>query len=298
MTNQLAKHGSEAGYNAELNTGNICERCRAAHRVWSRRKGKKGKAEGLGRYSSYDVIDHLDLRRNRPGIRPAPAPAVPRLSAIGTATAAPPPDRTPDAPPGPASGQPEPPSMRERLGSALGAVLGGPSIDDASPYVATEAPPDYLDPFADIEADPEPEDSDYYSDDKAEYVINAAGLAKIEENLGTYLSIVGMTGSMIDPYCGSVLADQLPVMVQKWAKVITHYPKAAELFLDGKGGVIFAWIAALQATWPVLLAFYHHHLARDVVIRDGRVFRKDGATRPGFDGTMPPMPDDFNYSAV
>jgi hypothetical protein len=186
--------------------------------------------------------------------------------------------------------------MRDRLGTALGAVMGGPSVDgENSPYVANDPPPDYL---TEIDADPEPDDAEYYSDGEAEYVINAVGLAKIEENLGTYLSIVGMTGSMIDPYCGSVLADQLPVMVNKWSKVIAHYPRAAEMFLDGKGGIIFTWIAALQATWPVLMAFYHHHLARDVEVKNGRVFRKDGAVRPGVDSTMPPMPDDFSYSAV
>jgi hypothetical protein len=159
----------------------------------------------------------------------------------------------------------------------------------------TEERPDYL---TDIEADPEPVDAEYTQEPEMEFILNAAGMEKIEQNLGTYLSVVGMTAEMIDPYCGSILADNFDNIVKRWTKVIAHYPKAAELFLDGKGGVIMNWIGGLQATWPVLIAIYHHHLARDIQVKDGRVFRRDGANRPMPDATMPPMPDDFNYSAV
>lgn len=288
--NGMAKHGSEAGYDAERRSGqNVCTRCRNAHRVFSSQYRPAGKAAGL-KFKYRDVIDHLytgdgKARLNR-GRDAGEVRSTPRISAetpVTTQSATLTGEReTADVP------------LRERFAGVLGGMLSGGSNVLENAYVADESPPDYL---TTVDADPEPDDTDFGPEPEVEYVINEAGLAKIEENLGTYLSIVGMTGSMIDPYCGSVLADQLPNMVNKWTKVIAHYPKAAELFLDGKGGVIFAWIAALQATWPVLLAFYHHHLARDIQVKDGRVFRKDNAQHGSVDATTPPMPE-YNYSAV
>jgi hypothetical protein len=284
----MAKHGSEAGYDAERRSGqNVCSRCRNAHRVFARQYRPAGKAAGL-KFGYRDVIDQHYSGDGKPRIGKGGARTTPTPSAVTTAGVQSEPvageRETADVP------------LRQRFAGVLDGLMTSVQVPSDNPaYVADESPPDYL---SSVDPDPDPIDDTFGNEPEVEYVINEAGLAKIEENLGTYLSIVGMTGSMLDPYCGSVLADQLPVMVNKWTKVIAHYPKAAELFLDGKGGIIFAWIAALQATWPVLLAFYHHHLARDIQVKDGRVFRKDNAVRPGFDGTMPPMPDNFNYSAT
>ena len=287
---QMAKHGSEAGYDSERRTGqNVCDRCRNAHRVFARQYRPAGKAQGL-KFGYRDVIDHLysgdGKARIGRGTAATGARSTSRVPVEATATAQ---SAT-------LAGEREPAGvpLRQRFATALDGLMTGVQVPDDNPsYVADEDPPDYL---TSVDADPDPI-GEVFGEPEVEYVINEAGLAKIEENLGTYLSIVGMTGSMIDPYCGSMLADNLPNMVNKWTKVIAHYPKVAEMFLDGKGGIVFAWISALQATWPVLLAFYHHHLARDIQVKDGRVFRKDNAMRPGFDGTMPPMPDNFNYSA-
>jgi len=288
----MAKHGSEAGYDAERRSGqNVCNRCRNAHRVFARQYRPAGKAQGL-KFGYREVIDHhysgdgkpqINSGRSAASARPAPPPVA---------------ESSPAAQSEPVAGERETAGvpLRERFAGVLGGLMTGVQMPDDNPsYVADESPPDYL---SAVDADPEPSDPEFGGEPTVEYVINEAGLAKIEENLGTYLSIVGMTGSMIDPYCGSTLADNLPNMVAKWSKVIAHYPKAAELFLDGKGGVIFTWIAALQATWPVLLAVYHHHLARDVEVKNGRVFRRDNAQHGSVDSTMPPFPDNFNYSAM
>lgn len=288
----MAKHGSEAGYDSERRSGqNVCGRCRNAHRVFARQYRPAGKAAGL-KFGYREVIDHLYTGDGKPrlneraataGARSTPPLAAEPSAAAQNATLTGEQDT---------AGVP----LRDRFAGVLGGLMTGVQVPgDNTAYVADESAPDYL---SSVDPDPEPIDSEFHTEPEVEYVINEAGLAKIEENLGTYLSIVGMTGSMIDPYCGSMLADNLPNMVNKWTKVIAHYPKVAEMFLDGKGGIVFAWISALQATWPVLLAFYHHHLARDIQVKDGRVFRKDNAMRPGFDGTMPPMPDNFDYSAM
>jgi hypothetical protein len=122
-------------------------------------------------------------------------------------------------------------------------------------------------------------------------------MAKIEENLGTYISVIGITMEMVDPYCGAALANNLPKMVERWTKVIAHYPKAANLFLDSKGGVIMQWIGAIQASWPFLWAIYEHHLARTIRVHNGVVERKVGDNPfQGFDATMPPMQDKFAYT--
>jgi hypothetical protein len=145
------------------------------------------------------------------------------------------------------------------------------------------------------DTDPEPMGDEWSTVADAEFVLNAAGMAKIQENLGTYLSIVGMTVDMIDPYCGPIIAQQIPVMVERWSKVIAHYPAAAKLFLDSKGGIIMTWISALQSTWPILMALYHHHLAKDIKVENGILYRKNADGQESVpDATMPP----FVYSAT
>ena len=295
MTQPLARHGSEAGYNAELRTGDICDRCRAAHRVWSRRKTAKGKAEGLGNYTSRDVIDHLDLRKSA---RKAPASrhAMPAQQDIGT-TMAQPTDTYPDAAqPETVQGQPG-----DQPGPTLADRVRRLVVPDGEPYVTQDEYPEYL---HSVNPDPDPPIEDGWANvPDEEYVINAAGMRKIEDSLGTYLSVVGMTVEMLDPYCGPIIANNMETMVNRWSKVIAHYPKAATLFLDQKGGVLMTWIGALQATWPVLYALFEHHLSKTVKVQDGRVMRlvnPEMTSQNGhgeYDSQMPPMQDSFRYTA-
>jgi hypothetical protein len=113
-----------------------------------------------------------------------------------------------------------------------------------------------------------------------------------------------MTVEMIDPYCGPIIGRNMSTVVERWAKVIAHYPKAAHLFLDQKGGALMLWIGALQSTWPILYALYEHHLAQTVKVDkdSGRIMRLVDPTAPNngqgdFDNLTPPMQDTFKYSA-
>lgn len=288
MASMLAKHGSEAGYQAELQTKNICNRCRAAHREYNRQYTKAGKAKGL-KYPRSAVIDHLAS---------APKPGVPQGTGrvpMGETHADPQdaprgPVEAPDPPTGTSGG----PSLSDRIRS----LWVPPDTSTENGYVSDENSPDNLHP---VDPDPEPMggSEDWAPDDSAEFVINAAGIQKIEENLGFYLSVLGLTVEMIDPYCGPILAKNIDNIVARWAKVIAHYPPAAKIFLDSKGGILFAWISAIQATWPVLYAFYEHHLGKVVrVSRNGVVERKVDGPGPfrGFDATTPPMEDKFAYT--
>lgn len=288
MTTAYVKHGSEAGYRAELGTGNVCDRCRNAHRQFDKQYTKIGKKQGL-KYTSYEVIDHL----YRPG--KSRVTTVPDQRASGTPRTEPPAnpariDTEPLASADQASDTQEPvPGLAARLAAGIaGAVF--PGQDN---YVETDEYPDYLTP---IQPDAEPSGEDWSEINDDDFVINAAGMKLIEENLGFYLSVVGMTAEMIDPYCGPILAENFDNIVNRWSKVISHYPRAAKLFLDTKGGTLFAWIGAIQATWPVLFAIYEHHLARTVETRGTKAYRR-GTNGQTPDSTMPPMAD-FNYSAV
>lgn len=288
MATKLARHGTEAGYKSEIKQGKSCERCKNAHIVYNRQFTKKGKAAGL-QYGSHDALDHLyksgpqsaALGRSGSGQgraqagAPPMAPGTPETDATGTGGS------------GSDAGDQSRPSMAERLRSGL---FGGNSADfvesdEGHPYI-TETDPD-----------PEPQGEDWArvgNDD--DFVINDAGMRAIEDNMGTYLSIVGMTLEMVDPYCGSIAADNFDNMISKWAKVVAHYPSAAKLFLDGKGGIVFTWIAAIQATWPLLYAIFEHHLARTVELRDGIAYRRTQNGQSPVDATMPPAPDTYNYS--
>jgi hypothetical protein len=286
MAVKLARHGTEAGYKSELKTGHPCQRCITAHRVYNKQFTKTGKAKGL-KYSSHDVLTDEGPTRGQVG----------RSRGGSVGTPAPAPDSYQGETGRDATGQGDPATAgagTDRL-RALGDRLASLAMPKESGEYVGEEPPDYLHPS---DADPEPSDTNWGDVPQEEFVINAAGMAKIEENLGTYLSIVGMTAEMIDPYCGSVLAVNFDNIVNKWSKVVAHYPAAAKLFLDSKGGVIFTWIAALQATWPVLYAMYEHHLARTVTVKDGAFFRRRTTGQPMPDATMPPMRDDYEYAAT
>lgn len=281
MPTKLAPHGSEAGYRQEVGTGSVCERCRQAHREFNRQYTKNYKAKGI-KYDRYQVIAGMvreTVRTSR--VRtPASPPQVPV-----------------DKPQSNADGWGDlgPVSVGTRLTEAIRSRLGGSDAIIQPEYVDSEEIPDYLHP---IDPDPEPDgDWSQIHQDSTDYVINAAGMAMIEDNLGTYLSVIGITIDMIDPYCGPILATNLERMVKKWAKVISHYPKAAELFMNARGGVIMDWIGALQVTWPFLYAIYEHHLARTVRVHDGIIERKiANEFRPPFDATMPPMPNNFEFT--
>jgi hypothetical protein len=164
-------------------------------------------------------------------------------------------------------------------------------------YISSDDPPDYL-----HESEPDPEPSGDWSEvGDEEFVINKAGMALIEDNLGTYLSVIGITMDMVDPYCGPILAEHLDSIVSRWTKVIARYPSAAKLFMSKDGGTIFTWIGAIQATWPVLLAIYDHHLAKNVKTQRDQYGNKFVIKTPKespnghVDSTMPPMPN-FNYT--
>jgi hypothetical protein len=280
----LTRHGTEAGYKAELMTENVCERCRAAHRVYAKQYTKVGKKAGL-KYGRHDIIDQLDTSKRG---RPSAGQFTARHNA---------PARTPE-PDGDGAGEQDWTMTGTTLGERLAARVGALRVPDSgSDYIPVDDPPDYL---HSVDPDPEPDGAESQPIPETEFVINAKGMEVIENNLGMYLSVVGMTVDMIDPYCGPILADNFDKIVSKWAKVIAHYPSAANLFLDGKGGIIFGWISAIQATWPFLYAIYEHHLARTVTRdQDGNFIRKmNGRPMRVTDATAPPMPDTYEYAAA
>lgn len=297
MANRLAKHGSEAGYRQELQTNSVCERCRNGHRVFDSQYSKTNKAKGL-KYGRYDVLDHLynpepgkamprgrtvprqrvsepsDTARPRPASEPRTAPTA------STADDSEGPDFT-------VTVEPSGPSLSDRVSEGLKRLI----IPGSNEYVNDNDIPDYL-----HESEPDPEPAEEWEGPEGdEYVINKAGMVLIEENLGTYLSVVGITLEMIDPYCGPILADNFENIVGRWTKVIAKYPRAAKLFMSKEGGTIMSWIGALQATWPVLLAIYDHHLAKNVKVDNlGRAYRvtnpeqsPNGETKQ--DATTPPF---------
>ena len=284
-TQTLIKHVTKKGYEAELLAGNVCERCRAAKRVYSSQYSKGNKARGI-KYSTTQVIDHLDRGKTQT------SPARSFARSVGH-------DSPRDATPSLVSDQDldalevttesrTEPSVSDRLRGALGGMVG-------ETYVQTDDAPDYL---HQIEPDPEPAMGDWDKKDAEEYVITAKGYKLIEDNLATYLSVVGITLEMIDPYCGPILAENIENIVNKWTKVIARYPKAAQLFMSEEGGTIMTWIGAIQATWPVLYAIYEHHLNKSVTVENGKVFKRKPGSRvkpSDIDATTPPMPD-YDYS--
>lgn len=285
MAQQLARHGSEAGYKAEVSTGNICERCRTAHRVYARQFRATGKAQGL-KYGAHDVIDHLYQSNSKPKAtvgRPIQSPATSR-PAESTAESQ-------------DYGSPEP--GQADTGPSLSDRIKGLILPDGE-FVPDQDIPDYLHP---IDPDPDPPSDDGWSPvEDEEFVINAAGMRKIEDTLGTYLSVLGMTVEMIDPYCGPIIANNMQNVVVRWSKVIAHYPKAANIFLNETGGVLMLWMGAIQSTWPILYALYEHHLAKTVKVENGVFMRRTGTDESGmssngFDNLTPPMQESFRYTA-
>lgn len=295
MATQAVKHGSEAGYREEMKTDSVCNRCRNAHRLYSRKSNKKN---GIS-YGYYDVIDHLYVRPSRQvGVKRSVTgqgqSGAARSDTPTTSTHASGAESYQDGP-GRASaatgeGQSDP-SLGDRLRDGLGRVA---SQFTGNPYVESEDAPDYI---TASEPDPEPKDDEWDVITEDELVITKEGLNKIEENLGTYLSVLGITFEMIDPYCGPILAENFDNIVGRWTKVIARYPRAAKLFLSKDGGTLFTWIGAIQATWPVLYAIYEHHLSKTIQTdKQGRVYRvSPNGNAPDVDATMPPQPE-YDYS--
>jgi hypothetical protein len=284
MATRTIQHGTNAGYRAELETDSVCDRCRNAHRQYAKQFTRTGKAKGI-KYGHFEVIDHLykgpGQSKSRPGSTYVP----------GTPARVPV-ERHRDAASGPAGQDTVPsdgqadPSLADRLSAAIGRIAGPSPSND---YVETDEGPSYI---SASDPDPEPNDNEGWSVVSDEdVVITKQGLQKIEDNLGTYLSVVGITFEMIDPYCGPILAENFDNIISRWTKVIARYPRAAKLFLSEDGGTIFTWIGAIQATWPVLLAIYKHHLARTIRTDDqGNIVQvHPNGSQPTVDATTPPM---------
>lgn len=295
MPRKLVKHGTNSGYRAEIGAGNDpCTRCQNAHRVFQTQYSRSAKAAGI-KYRGDQVIDHLygtstHAKQNRPTSLSRTADNRPTAAHVLV------PDQD-GTDPQEAVLTDRGASWADRLRNL---ALGDDDNEPSNEYVSEDEYPSYLSGIG-IDPDPEPDDEDYsrVSEDSADYVINAAGMAKIEDSLGTYLSIFGITIEIIDPYCGPVLAENMDNIVKHWAKVIAKYPKAADIFMDTKGGTLMAWIGALQATWPFLFAIYEHHLSKNVQTDGGTIFRRNSSpgVRPN-DPMQPPMPDTFQYSAA
>ena len=284
-TKKLIRHGTNDGYRAEITIGDACPRCKIAHNKYQTQYSKAAKRSGI-KYSGSQVLDGSGTGTVPGRAAPSHSTAEPQPVAdytVGTVPSAPDPTEAPHGP-----------SLADRV---RGLVIGGP--DEG--YVNEEGIPSYI-TVGTIEPDPDPAGDEYQQipTDSPEFIINAAGMAKIEDSLGTYLSIFGITMEMIDPYCGPVLAENMDNIVKHWSKVIAKYPKAAELFMDGKGGTLMTWIGAIQATWPFLYAMYEHHFSKDVQVSGGQIIRKGRGPFRGEwpqDSTTPPMPETFQYSA-
>jgi hypothetical protein len=304
MAQQLARHGSEAGYRAEIQTGDACDRCRNGHRVFDRQYSKTGKAKGI-KYGRFDVLDNLYSPGRGQG-KSGSVQTRTEPSGQDRARSGPEPHTTPtvssaqisDDQGADAAESSSGPSIGERLAAGLTRLV----IPDGEQYVPDGEFPEYL---HEVNPDPDPPSEDGWAEvTNEEFVINAAGMRKIEDSLGTYLSVVGMTVEMIDPICGPVIAMNMQNVVVRWSKVIAHYPKAAHLFLDQKGGTLMTWMGALQATWPILYVVYEHHLAKTIKMDEqGRTMRfvsPEQAAQNGhseYDGMTPPIHDSFRYTA-
>jgi hypothetical protein len=297
MTQRLAKHGSEAGYRAELKTDNVCERCRNGHRVFDTQYNRRNKGKGI-KYGRFDVLDHLYVpgRASHP---PAAAQTRTEPSGLHTARKAPEPQTRPiassepgsDSPDFTLTAEPTEPSLSERFAAGLKRLT---VPNDTDGYVGSDEIPDYL---RTVDPDPDPADPDSSPIQDDSFVITRESMVLIEENLGTYLSVIGMTLEMVDPYCGPILAENIENIVSRWSKVIARYPSAARIFMAKGGGTIMDWIGAIQATWPVLFAIYEHHLSRTIRTEKGRVMRvMNNGQAPTVDPTMPPAQSDYAYT--
>jgi hypothetical protein len=281
-TKNLARHGSEAGYREELKTGSVCERCRNGHRQFDKQYKPSGKKQGL-KYTRFDVIDHL-YRPGRARVGQSRAehtasvsredpPESPREDRAEQGQSSDLPDFT-------LSAEPTEPSLADRIKERLSGFT----------YVESGEMPDYL---TTVTPDPDPDDPDSTAVKGDEFVVTQKNMELIQDNMGTYLSVVSMTLSLADPYCAPS-DDEIDALVKRWSKVVSRYPRAAKLFMSEGGGIIMDWIGAIQATWPILFRLYEHHLAGTVKTEKGRIYRvTPNGSGPTVDSTMPPIPDSY-----
>lgn len=289
-TQTLIKHGTMAGYREELKTDNVCERCRKASRQYNKQYSRPYKAKGI-KYGLNQVIDHL-YKPGKSSVPPARTLTEPTPTEhVGSPVAA--------GEPLPDPGMTEPNHEVRGLGDRLSDALKGFTLTAEkrtdSPYVETDEIPDYLNQ---LPADPEPSGDGWSKVKEDEFLITSQGMELIEENMGTYLSVISMTLALIDPYCAPN-DDEIFELVKRWSKVVARYPKAAKLFMSEGSGVIMDWIGAIQVTWPILFRIYQHHLSGEVKTVDGRpmrVHKSSNGQRPDIDATMPPMPDTYEYT--
>jgi hypothetical protein len=170
----------------------------------------------------------------------------------------------------------------------LGKIQSG-----ANPYVESDAAPDYL---HSVEPDPDPMGDDWAEVKPDEFVVTKQHMERIQDNMGTYLSVVSMTLSLADPYCAPN-DDEIDELVKRWSKVIARYPRAAKFFMSEGGGALMDWIGAATATWPILIRLYEHHLSHEIKTDKGQVYRvHPSANGQPVDATMPPVPDTYDYS--
>lgn len=299
MVKTLIKHGSEAGYRHELATGTVCDRCRNAHRVFDRQYSAKGKRSGL-KYDRNDVLDHLYKpgapRGKASNLRNKPESNQDRLGTDWSMTVENLPGTQDTLGQDSAEVRSEQPS-ESRLGALLSDRVKALRTPEGQEYVEDTEIPEYLqDAARETPKDTDPA-GDWSKVDEEAVIITASDMRLIEENMGTYLSVLGMTLELIDPYCGPIFGDTLENMVKRWSKVVARYPKGAALFMSKGGGIIMDWIAAIQATWPFLYALYEHHLA-GTIKTDGRTVMRVVPNSPNgsttyVDPTMPPVDESY-----
>jgi hypothetical protein len=170
-----------------------------------------------------------------------------------------------------------------------GDTVNGQGAPDTwpSPDMPTFDPPDSL-RNAEVPSDPEPAESrnDVYND--PEFIVTPTMKNDIAGKLGLFAAIIGMPFEAIDPYCGGIFAANVDGMINAYLPIITRSPGAVKFFMSKTGGWL-DWIKALEATWPVVVAIYSHHLAKTVGA-------SGNAKMP--DATLPPQPaDNFQYTA-
>jgi hypothetical protein len=276
MATKLVRHGTNEGYKAESKDDNVCERCRNAHRVYQSQYSKAGKARGI-KYTGHQVIDHLYQSANRSRADRTVPQSTEGRSSLGPDQSTEPSQRESE----PSAQSQAQPSLADRLAEGISLIA---TPKDDNPYVETGEYPDYLTP---IGPDPEPAGDDWSKVKPDEYVVTQANMVLIEDNMGTYLSILSMTMSLMDPYC-TPNDDEIDALVKRWSKVVSRYPRAAKLFMSEGSGIIMDWIGAIQATWPILFRIYEHHLSGAVKTDKGKVYRvTQNGSQTTVDATMP-----------
>ena len=156
-----------------------------------------------------------------------------------------------------------------------------------SPDMPTFDPPESL-RNAQVTSDPEPAEAQHDMYNEPQFIVTPTMKNDIAGKLGLFAAIIGMPFEAIDPYCGGIFAANVDKMIDAYLPLIIRSPGAVKFFMSKTGGWL-DWIKALEATWPVVVAIYSHHLAKTVGA-------SGNAKMP--DATLPPQPaDNFAYTA-